>query len=216
MAAVDTKQSSKFFVFNYDDVVYPRDDYIDRAVRAYYPCVNAPFLNPPCWTLADPGSFSSSRPSPAPNFTGCMLQSGMQWRAVGGCFGGSGADQVCSNRGQMSPLPNTRCGTLDDDFNGVSHPDKWIYTDYGRTVVTPPKPDFQYIPALPYLQNGFALLQIAVQEARGSRPAPSICSFPTRSSRPQNPLHASLLAASRRLSSQRRYSLTPAPTCRGQ
>jgi hypothetical protein len=158
MAAVDTAQSSKLFVFNYDDVVYPRDNYFDRTVRPFYPCVNAPFVNPPYWTLAD---YSSDA---AQNFTSCMLQSGQQWRPVGGCFGGSGADQVCSNRGQMSPLSKVQFGTLDDDFNGANVFNKWIFTDYGRTVVMPAKPDGQYVPAMPYLQNGFALLQIAVQE----------------------------------------------------
>jgi hypothetical protein len=53
MAAVDTAQSSKLFVFNFDDVVYPRDDYIGSTVRSYYPCINAPFLNPPYWSYSD-------------------------------------------------------------------------------------------------------------------------------------------------------------------
>jgi hypothetical protein len=93
-----------------------------------------------------------------------MLQSGMQWRPVGGCFGGSGADQICSNRGQISPPLKAQFGSLDDDFIGKSN--KWIYADYGRVVVTAAKSDRRFVPAMPYLQNGFALLQIAVQEVR--------------------------------------------------
>jgi hypothetical protein len=164
MAAVDTtndpQKSKQLFVFNYDDVVYPRDDYISNTFRAYYPCVNAPFINSPYWSLVD--DWSMNTPLSVPNYTSCMLQSGLQWRPVGGCLGGSGMDQICSKGGKMSPLSKSRFGTLDDDFNGVK---KWIYTDFGRTVVTPPRSDRgQYIPAMPYLQNGFALLQIAVQE----------------------------------------------------
>lgn len=97
------------------------------------------------------------------NYTGCMLQSGEQWRPAGGCFGGIGAGQVCSNRGQMTPLSPVQFGTLDDDFNSKT----WIYADYGRVVVNPPKQlSGGYIPAIPYLQNGFVLLQIALQEVR--------------------------------------------------
>ncbi len=89
-----------------------------------------------------------------------MLQSGRQWRPVGGCFGGNGANQVCSDRGRMSPLSNTQFGTLDDDFEDS----KWIFSDFGRVVVNPARPDYQYTPAMPYLQNSFILLQIALQE----------------------------------------------------
>ena len=60
----------------------------------------------------------------------------------------------------MKPLSESQTGTLDDDFNNMR---TWIYSDYGRVVVTPARPPR---PAIPYLQNGFALLQIAVQEAR--------------------------------------------------
>lgn len=52
MASVDTIQSKKLFVFNYDDVVYPRDDYFQNTGRSYYPCINAPFVNPPYWKLS--------------------------------------------------------------------------------------------------------------------------------------------------------------------
>jgi hypothetical protein len=97
------------------------------------------------------------------NLSGCMMQSGQQWRPVGGCFGGSGVNEICSDRGQMKPLSKSQSGTLDDDFNNIK---PWIYSDYGRVVVAPARPRGSYKPALPYLQNGFALLQIAVQEAR--------------------------------------------------
>ena len=60
----------------------------------------------------------------------------------------------------MKPLSESQTGALDDDFNNMR---TWIYSDYGRVVVTPARPPR---PAIPYLQNGFALLQIAVQEAR--------------------------------------------------
>ena len=60
----------------------------------------------------------------------------------------------------MKPLSESQTGALDDDFNNMR---TWIYSDYGRVVVTPAEPPR---PAIPYLQNGFALLQIAVQEAR--------------------------------------------------
>jgi len=101
---------------------------------------------------------------PSPNYTGCMMQAGPQWRPVGkSCFGGSGADQVCSDQGRMSPLSSAQFGTLDDNFNGI----KWIYADFGRVVVTSPKNNNgNFIPAIPYVQNGFVLLQIALQEAR--------------------------------------------------
>ena len=60
----------------------------------------------------------------------------------------------------MKPLSESQTGALDDDFNNMR---TWIYSDYGRVVITPARPPR---PAIPYLQNGFALLQIAVQEAR--------------------------------------------------
>jgi hypothetical protein len=91
-----------------------------------------------------------------------MLQSGQQWRPAGGCFGGSGANQVCSSRGQMRPLSSSQFGTLDDDFGDT----RWIFSDFGRVVVNPAYPSGQYIAAMPYLQNSFALIQIAIQEAR--------------------------------------------------
>ncbi len=51
MASVDTVETKKLFVFNYDDIVYPREDYFQNTVRFYYPCINAPFVNPPYWNL---------------------------------------------------------------------------------------------------------------------------------------------------------------------
>jgi hypothetical protein len=61
----------------------------------------------------------------------------------------------------MSALLSVEFGRLEDDYAGA----QWIYTDYGRMVVSPAKPSGSYRAAMPYLQNGFVLLQIAVQEA---------------------------------------------------
>lgn len=154
--------------------------------------------------------------APTPNYTSCLMQSGQQWRPVGGCFGGSGTNQVCSDRGQMSPLSNSRFGTLDDDFARVT----WIYADYGRVVVNPTKPRGQYIPAMPYLQNGFALLQIAIQEARDDhRTFFRLLYFKLLLilCRLQNIFRASHLShlAPSHHSLRRKYSRTPPLTCRG-
>jgi hypothetical protein len=141
-----------------------------------------------------------------------MLQSGQQWRPVGGCFGGSGTNQVCSDRGQMSPLSSSQFGTLDDDFARVT----WIYADYGRVVVNPTKPRGQYIPAMPYLQNSFALLQIAIQEASNNHRIffRNTLKLLLILCRLQNLFRASHVAPSHH-SLHRKYSRTPPPTCRG-
>jgi hypothetical protein len=145
-----------------------------------------------------------------------MMQSGQQWRPVGGCFGGSGSNQVCSNRGQMSPLSNAQFGTLDDDFASAT----WIYSDFGRVVVNPAKPRRQYIPAMPYLQNSFALLQIAIQEACNNRRILfyNFSKFLLILRRLQNLFLASYSChlAPNHHSPHRKYSRTPHPTCRGE
>ena len=34
------------------DVVFPRTDYFENSFRPYYPCINAPFVNPPYWSMS--------------------------------------------------------------------------------------------------------------------------------------------------------------------
>jgi hypothetical protein len=61
MLPVATTESKQLFVFNYDDIVFPRTDYFENTFRPYYPCINAPLVNPPYWTFSIRESMHASQ-----------------------------------------------------------------------------------------------------------------------------------------------------------